>query len=122
MFSVHSQKSSGFTLIELMVLLALLSIVTSMALPSFKQLIIKQQQLALSSEITRSLAFARAEAVLNRQKIAVCGSTDGINCSTQWQHGWRVFNMNSKQTIQVFQKKPNQLNCNGAVFKTTSSF
>jgi type IV fimbrial biogenesis protein FimT len=80
------KKSSGFTLLELMVTLFVVAILVVWAAPNFRRLM---DQTALTSE-TNSwvgvLNYARSEAITRGQKVTVCrrvnpGSCDGsANC------------------------------------------
>lgn len=83
----HSRRRYGRTLVETMLVLALLAIVLSQALPSFHAVLQRQQlQLAVNDmlaalRLARSLAMARGGIVLLAPQTA-----DGV-----WQHGWSVF-------------------------------
>lgn len=84
---------NGFTLIELMVVIAVLAIVLGVAIPSFTQQIRNNGSTALSSEFQAALGFARSEAVKRSSRVSVCPSSDGSNCLTadDWKKGWIVF-------------------------------
>lgn len=56
-------RSSGFTLIELMVVLALVAIVASFAVPSFSTIIANGRIASSSNDVVGVLNYARAEAV-----------------------------------------------------------
>lgn len=97
-----SQK--GFTLIELMVTLAVLAIVLSMAAPSFSSMLQDNRASALGSELQGALQFARSEAVKRRQSVVICRSNAaGSSCEngTDWSGGWLVRQV-SGQVIKVW--------------------
>ncbi len=83
-------RGQGFTLIELMVTLLVLSVVAAIAIPAFGNLIERSRQEALKDEIENVLHNARTQAVLQRRTIEICGSEDGATCSANWKHGWLV--------------------------------
>lgn len=83
-------RGQGFTLIELMVTLLVLGVVATIAIPAFGNMIEKSRQEALKDEIENILHNARAQAVLQRRTIEICGSEDGATCSANWTDGWLV--------------------------------
>lgn len=86
-----SQK--GFSLIELMVTLAVLAIVLGLAAPSFSSMLRDNRALALGSELQGALQFARSEAVKRRQSVIVCRrNAAGNACENgeDWSGGWLV--------------------------------
>ena len=94
----------GFTLIELMVTLAVLSIVLLVGAPSFENLI---RDGRLTSQINQSIgliAFARSEASKRTATtITVCGSSDEATCNTNnWESGWLVMSdVDGNQTLDA---------------------
>jgi type IV fimbrial biogenesis protein FimT len=76
-------KRRGITLIELMVVIALVGIVVGMAAPAFTDLIARQRVRLYSDGLVTDIAFARSEAVSRRQPVRVAfGSTDSGDCYT----------------------------------------
>ena len=86
--------SQGFTLPELLVALAVVTILITLSGPSLKSLIANQQVAATAQELYKSLLLARSEAVKRQQSVSLCSSTDGAACdeaNSGWHHGWLVF-------------------------------
>lgn len=81
-------SQQGMTLPELLIALTLLTILGSIAVPSFGQLIHIQKQQVLRDRLYRSLEHARTRAVSDRRLIEICASTDGRSCQGNWDKGW----------------------------------
>ena len=83
----------GFTLIELMVTIAVGGILISMAVPAFNDFVLNDRDIGQINSLVASFNFARSEAIkLNTGGIQICPSADGLNCSgtAQWGNGWIV--------------------------------
>lgn len=88
-----SARQHGFTLVELVVTIALLAILTTLAAPSFSEVLRQWRRDSATRELTTSLQLARSEAIKTSRQIVVCPSTDGASCAddTEWNTGWIVF-------------------------------
>ncbi|MDR7015992.1 GspH/FimT family pseudopilin [Acinetobacter sp. 3657] len=65
-------KGRGFTLIELMVTIAILAIVAMMAVPSFGNMVARQKLNAATRELTLAINQAKSQAALMKTTVAVC--------------------------------------------------
>jgi type IV fimbrial biogenesis protein FimT len=63
---------SGFTLIELMVAVAIVAILAALAAPSFRQLIASQRVKNASFDLVAGLSMARSEAITRNANVSVC--------------------------------------------------
>lgn len=89
-------KPSGFTLIELMVALAVAAIVIGMAVPSFQSVVNTNKLAGAVNEMVASLQLARMEAIRHNRRAAVCSSAnanDGVDatCASADVDGWITF-------------------------------
>ncbi len=85
--------SDGFTLIELMVTLAVFGIVTALAFPGFKLYQQNSNRVTQINDLVATFNLARSEAVKRNLPVSVCASTDQATCSNvnNWTTGWIVF-------------------------------
>jgi prepilin-type N-terminal cleavage/methylation domain-containing protein len=86
----RSRYSLGFTLIELMVVVGIVALLTMLATPSWKQLILNNRTRAAVNDWVASTQFARAEALRINGAVTLCISTNGINCVTSSTDGFEV--------------------------------
>ncbi|MBC7940154.1 MAG: GspH/FimT family pseudopilin [Chitinophagaceae bacterium] len=71
----------GFTLIELMVVMAVGAILVTLAAPSLYDFILKQRLKAVSAQLVNDLQFARSEAAARNQFVRVSlSNTDSLTC------------------------------------------
>lgn len=90
MWTVTTRASFGFTLVELLVVVALLAILAAFALPALGRLAENGRATALADLLQSQLAHARASSVLRRRDIDICGSSDGETCDGAWSEGWII--------------------------------
>ena len=86
------KHESAFTLVELMIAIAVAAIVLTLGVPSFGRVIERNQLSAYTNQLVSSLHFARSEAVRRNQNISVCHSADGSSCGgVGYESGWLIF-------------------------------
>lgn len=86
--SLH--RTRGFTLVELMVTLAIAAILVALAVPSMTSFLAEQAAAGNADELAAAFRFARSEAIKRSASITVCASSDGQACGQDWKAGWIV--------------------------------
>lgn len=119
---------AGFTLIEMMVAIAVLAIMVAIALPSFSQLLATNRLTGQANELTASLQLARSEAIRRNARVALCPSSDGATCASGaagWSK-WIVQVISSKEVLRLNDVNPSLVvlgsplvsgSSNGVVFR-----
>lgn len=93
----------GFTLIELMVTIAVLAVVAMMAAPSFGNILANQRLKQTLVEIKSSLAEARSRAMLTRSNTVICpDKKDGVLATaiTKAECGANIVNYSNLSSSQ----------------------
>lgn len=84
-------QNKGFTVIELMITVAVLAIVVAIAVPSFTEQIRNNRSVSIANEFVDTISFARAQAASRPARISICASNDGETCTGNWADGYIVF-------------------------------
>ena len=82
----------GFTLIELMVAIMVLSILLGIAVPSFRDAALGSRLTGYANDLVAGVQIARSEAIKRNAPVTLCASEDGETCGTDagWEVGWVV--------------------------------
>jgi len=78
----------GFSLIELMVVVAMIAITVTLAVPAFQTSSANQKIASTKKSIRSTLANARTEAVSRGFSAGICASSDQSTCGADWSGGW----------------------------------
>lgn len=86
-------KFRAFTLIELIITVAVFSVVIAIAVPSFQNIVVSNRVAFDRDEFFNLLQFARSEAIKNGTAVTICKSANGTSCdnSLGWNGGWLLF-------------------------------
>ena len=84
----HGQR--GLSLIEQIMVLALVATLTSLAVPSLRNLLGRNQLQVAQTDFIAALQHARETAVTSGKRTLFCPTVDGSHCSgdTRWDSGW----------------------------------
>src|SRR5882672_12636130 len=75
------KRQTGFTLTELMVVLAIVAILLSIGVPSYRYVTNSYRMSAEVNGLLGDLQYARSEAIKEGQTVSTCVSTNGTACA-----------------------------------------
>lgn len=96
--SFFPPSARGFTLIEALVVVAIVALMAAVGLPAFRSLMEKNAVANEIQEFVGSANLARSESMKRGHNVVMCqsdtaGSSDSPTCNTatEWKGGWMVF-------------------------------
>lgn len=78
----------GFTLIELMVTVAVLAILITVAIPNFQTFLLNSRMASQTNDVITALSLARSEAVKRAANVTVCASSNSTTATPTCTGGW----------------------------------
>jgi type IV fimbrial biogenesis protein FimT len=94
--------SAGFTLVELLVTMAVAGILLAIGMPSMTSFLANRAALANADEFADTLRFARSEAIKRSGQVQVCPTlnpnAEAPTCATaaDWKSGWIVTSVSGR--------------------------
>jgi type IV fimbrial biogenesis protein FimT len=91
---LNMQRTQGFSLIELIITIAIMTILITVAIPGFQSTLMRMNASSIADTLIASLNFARSEAISRNERVALCASLDGLACdatAADWNAGWLIF-------------------------------
>src|SRR5262245_932514 len=89
----RAATTGGFTLMELLVTLAIAALLFAIGVPTFRNASLGARLSAAANNLLGSVQLARSEAIKRNVEVTVCASSDGATCAASggWEQGWIVF-------------------------------
>ena len=104
------RKDAGFTVLELLITLAVVTILATIAVPGFTTMIRHDRAIATVNGLHTSLNYARHAAIVRNSYVVMCKSDDGVSCNhalSDWNSGWLIFdNLDRDSTAHVDPGEP----------------
>jgi len=102
--------AAGFTVVELMIAIAVLSVLLALAVPNFNDATLSARLNGFANSLVGSAQLARSEAIKQNATITLCTSTDGATCAASggWEQGWIVVNEATADVFQYQQALPTE--------------
>lgn len=94
-----SIRQHAFTLAELLITAALISLLATLAAPAIARLLEHNRNQAVMHTIHAQLQQARSQAVLRKQGVELCPSKNGRKCTQDWQDPWLIRLRNNQQAL-----------------------
>ncbi len=87
------KQPRGFTLIEIMIVLAIAVIITTIGVPSVMGTIASNRVSSAGNKLVTALNLAKSEAIRTNSAVVLCKSPNGATCvnSADWGTGWILF-------------------------------
>lgn len=82
---------AGFTLVELLVSVAVLSVLVSMAVPNFQSVVSDTRQASYYNKVASALRYARSEAIKRSAAVSICARASDNSCGDDWANGMLIF-------------------------------
>lgn len=85
--TLHARLSAGYSLVELMVVVAIVAVLASLAMPAVSGMLAEQRVRTVATELLGELTHARAEAIKQHRRVVVAHGGSG----TGWNQGVQVY-------------------------------
>ena len=101
----RKRSQRAFTLVELLVAIAVLAVLLALAAPSFTNASLPSKLRAVANSLLGAAQLARSEAIKRDSVVTLCVSADGATCGAgNWAQGWIV--ISGATVLQSVQAAP----------------
>jgi type IV fimbrial biogenesis protein FimT len=106
-------QDTGFTLFESLITIALILILSAIAMPAWRQFSLASQEELLRQHIIRALQFAQQQARVLHTEMVMCPTANQVTCTENWLAGQLIFTdtyadhaLHTKDQIQMIWQSP----------------
>lgn len=87
--AIGAQVRRGFTLVEMVVTVAIVAILLGIAIPSYNETILNMKLTSYANNLVASILLGRSEAIKRNAVVSLCVSSSGTACTGGgWEQGW----------------------------------
>ena len=101
LLSLPAPADRGFTLLELLAVMAIVAILAGLAVPGMRNMIATGKVVSERDTLADAVRLARSEAILREQFVQLCSSEDGVDCGGDFSDGWIVIERPSDEIIEM---------------------
>ncbi len=108
MLAFKTKVHLGFSLIEVIVVIALFTILSAIALPSYNQYTANNKALTYTNDLMSVLRLAKSMAVTEHKEIKVCalatGRPSALSCNdtaVDWNKGWYISSLDESNNTLI---------------------
>lgn len=87
----HMNRSGGFTLLELMVTVAVAGVLMMVAIPAYQGMVQRNTMTSTINDLVGDIYYARSEAITRGTRVSICPSDGQPKCTGNWLNGWIVY-------------------------------
>jgi type IV fimbrial biogenesis protein FimT len=94
LYNMNMGKTKGFTLVELLITIVVLTIVIAMGVPSIMDFTKNNRLTTQANDLVLAVQVARSEGLKRGSGTTICASTNQTSCNVtnkDWKNGWIVF-------------------------------
>jgi len=85
-------SQSGFTIVELMIVVILVGVFAAFAIPNFQVMTQNNRLTSQTNDFLGAFYLARSEAVKLHDDVVLCSSSNGTSCNgADWDQGWLIW-------------------------------
>lgn len=89
---MYKKITRAFTIVELIICIAMIAILASIALPYYHEYRARQEAQNIPIKLSTINRYARSQAAILRQNVVICPSQDSLTCqANQWNKTMLVF-------------------------------
>ncbi len=81
----------GFSLVELLICIAILAILLGLAIPGYSSFVQKNRANQVINQLSHAINLGRSTAIITQRMVTFCRSEDGLSCGGNWQDGSILF-------------------------------